>query len=250
MVRAVHRPLPRLPPARGGEIAAGDAPASCPRGAGEGRIDQLAGHRHHIDIGRQHAGLLQRLAGLDDGLRLLVADRAAGQVVAFQLRAPRPRRAASSPPPSAPSGPPDAPPTSAGPARRWPARGAPDRDSPRRTPRARSARPRCWRRRCDRTAARRFRSRPRPSSDRGRPRQRRRRVPARCGRRDAAAAPASRRARVSPAVASARTRKMCGSVPRVTAMRWPLQVRHGVDRAVLHGDQRGPLGARVHIDRP
>ena len=67
-VRTRRRPLARPPPARGGGWL---RLASCARGARERRIDQLAGHRHHVDIGRQHAGLLQRLAGLDDGLRLL-----------------------------------------------------------------------------------------------------------------------------------------------------------------------------------
>ena len=54
---------------------------------------------------------------------------------------------------------------------------------------------------------------------------------------------------VRPAPSSARTRKICGSVPRVTATRLPLRSATVAIFGILGRHQRGPFGARIDIDR-
>ena len=54
---------------------------------------------------------------------------------------------------------------------------------------------------------------------------------------------------VSFTLCSARTRKMCGSVPRVTATRLPLRSSILAIVRVLAGDQRGPFRPRIDVDR-
>ena len=70
-----------------------------PDGTCVGRIDHPSVTAVTSTSAGQHAGLLQRLAGLDDRFRLCLADHAAGQIGALQLPRDHRVRTASSPRP-------------------------------------------------------------------------------------------------------------------------------------------------------